>query len=288
MPFVTFAGVTKTYGRRGKENPALIDLSFELERGEFVLLTGHSGAGKSTLLRLFSAAERPDRGIIEIGGHRVDRLSPALIPYYRRHLGVVFQDFRLVPWASALDNVRLALEVRGDTPWSIRARAASVLRDLGIDPKIARPVAQLSGGEQQRVALARALATSPTLLLADEATGNLDFDRACEVLDTFEAIRQAGTTVIFASHGALVRQRVKVDRLLRLGDGRLLDNICLKSQNDETAGRKPLASELEFSTGFLGWASCEPVVAAPIEFPELLMELPANEGRYPETREVGS
>ena len=254
MSFIELEDVTKTYGRRRQICIALDDVSFSIEQGEFVLLAGPSGAGKTTLLRMLYGAQRPSRGRVRVGGYDVGKLSRFGLSQLRRQVGVVFQDYRLIGWASALDNVKLALEVRGDAPWRLRKRACELLARFGIDPLVSRPVSTMSGGEQQRIALARALAGNPPIVLADEATGNLDYGRACEVLDGFAEIRREGTTVIFASHSALVRQRILVDRVLRLGNGSVVENRNLAQERRE---QQLHPQEVEVSSGFLGWESCE-------------------------------
>jgi cell division transport system ATP-binding protein len=204
---------------------ALRGVSLTVGDGDAVLLTGPSGAGKSTLLRLVFAAERPDRGELSVAGRNLGKLSDASIPYVRRNIGVVFQDFKLLGDRSALDNVAMPLEILGLSSRDIRARAATALDAVGLGTRCDARAASLSGGEQQRVAVARAIVGEPAILLGDEPTGNLDPARTIELLELFEAIHQRGTTLLLATHDPTV-----VDfgvehgwRCARLVDGELLD-----------------------------------------------------------------
>jgi cell division transport system ATP-binding protein len=205
--------------------PALRGVSLTVGDGDAVLLTGPSGAGKSTLLRLVFAAERPDRGELSVAGRNLGKLSDASIPYVRRNIGVVFQDFKLLGDRSALDNVAMPLEILGLPSRDIRARAATALDAVGLGTRCDARARTLSGGEQQRVAVARAIVGEPAILLGDEPTGNLDPQRTIELLELFEAIHQRGTTLLLATHDPTV-----VDfgvehgwRCARLVDGELLD-----------------------------------------------------------------
>jgi cell division transport system ATP-binding protein len=191
--------VTKRYGRRG-ETVALEDVSLTVEEGAFVLLTGPSGAGKSTLLKLCFAAERPDAGRVLLFGRDISRLRRSSIPYLRRNIGVVFQDFKLLNDRSILENVALALEIRALPRRLMRDKAADALAAVGLAWKLdARPQI-LSAGEQQRVAIARALVGEPALLLADEPTGNLDPDLTRDLLVLFADVHRRGTTIVLATH----------------------------------------------------------------------------------------
>jgi len=205
--------------------PAVRGVSLTVADGDAVLLTGPSGAGKTTLLRLVFAAERPDRGELSVAGRSLSKLSDASIPYVRRNIGVVFQDFKLLGARSALDNVAMPLEVLGLPARDIRERAATALDAVGLGARLDARAASLSGGEQQRVAVARAIVGEPAILLADEPTGNLDPQRTLELLELFEAIHQRGTTLVMATHDPTVVD-FGVDRLwrcARLVDGELLD-----------------------------------------------------------------
>jgi cell division transport system ATP-binding protein len=199
---------------------ALEDITLQVEPGEFVFLTGPSGAGKTTLLRLLYAAERPDRGQIVVNGRNVTRLSRRAIPEFRRSIGIVFQDCKLLPTKTAFENVAFAQRVLAVPERLVRRRVAQVLRRVGLAHKQDALPQQLSGGEQQRVALARALVNEPALILADEPTGNLDDALAREILALLYEVNADGTTVLIATHD---RQLVASapGRVLTLDHGRL-------------------------------------------------------------------
>jgi cell division transport system ATP-binding protein len=199
------------------EAPALADISLSVKKGEFVFLTGPSGAGKSTLLRLVFCAEAATSGQLIVLGRNVAKLKPPQIAALRRSIGVVFQDFKLLPGRTVAENVAFPLEVRGLSPREVRRRVSAVLRTLGLELKADRFPLSLSGGEQQRVAVARALAGDPALLLADEPTGNLDPDRTVEVMELLHAANARGTAVLVATHdrGLLERYRKRVVALER-------------------------------------------------------------------------
>jgi cell division transport system ATP-binding protein len=212
--------VTKEYGG---DRPALVDVSLAVEKGEFVYLTGPSGAGKSTLLRLIMAAEAPTAGEIVVAGKRLDRLRASSIPYLRRNLGVVFQDFKLLEGRTAFANVALALEVVGTPSRDLRRKVLAVLRRVGLADREDTPVERLSGGEQQRVAIARALVNDPQVLLADEPTGNLDADRTAEVMDLLQSANARGATVVLATHDPGILARFP-KRTVRLAGGRVVED----------------------------------------------------------------
>lgn len=189
--------VSKEYPRSGV---ALRDVSFSLEKGEFLFLAGHSGAGKSTLLKLVSMAERPTSGDVKVSGFSSETLRERDLPMFRRRLGIVFQDFRLLADRTAEQNVAFALEVTGAPRASIGPKVSRLLTQVGLASKNTAFPHELSGGEQQRVAIARALANDPFVLLADEPTGNLD-DRATRgVFQLLREINASGTAVIMATH----------------------------------------------------------------------------------------
>ncbi len=211
-----------TYADAGTRTAALRDVTFAVAEGAFVLLSGPSGAGKSTLLKLVLAAERPDRGTIRVAGRDIHRLRRSSIPYLRRNVGAVFQDFKLLLDATPLENVALALQVLALPPAEVELRARRALRSVELDPELKRPARCLSGGEQQRVAIARALAGEPAILLADEPTGNLDPRLTREILDLLQSVCARGTTVLVASHDPSVLEHGRATHVLELEGGRLV------------------------------------------------------------------
>jgi cell division transport system ATP-binding protein len=196
-PIIDISGLSKLYARG---LPALREMTLAVERGEFIFITGPSGAGKSTLLRLLLLQERPSNGRIVVNGYDLSTLSKAQIQEYRRGIGFVFQDFRLIPAKTVLENVCFVAEVLGMTESQQKRRAFQVLKSVGLQHRMNAYPSELSGGEQQRVAIARALTSDPSLLLADEPTGNLDPDLALEIMNLFREINAGGTTVIVATH----------------------------------------------------------------------------------------
>jgi cell division transport system ATP-binding protein len=180
--------------------PALVDVSFIIKKGAFVFVTGPSGAGKSTLLKLMYRWESYDKGQVLVNGINVGKLKFNNLWQLRRHTGLVFQDYKLLPGKTILENVAFALEVVGAEKKTIRYKAWEALKDVGLSHRKDAYPMELSGGEQQRVAIARALVNNPKILLADEPTGNLDPDMASEILHLFEKANADGTTVVFATH----------------------------------------------------------------------------------------
>lgn len=209
--------VSKYYDRR----PALSDITLEIEKGEFILLMGPSGAGKSTLLKLLIGAERPDEGQIFVQGRSVSKLRPSEIPSLRRKVGVVLQDFRLLPKKTVFDNVSLPLLVQGVSSGEIKRKVTETLRAVGLDHKKDLFPAGLSTGEQQRICIARAIVNGPIVLLADEPTGNLDPELTSEIIDLFKSINARGTTVMVATHDPNVLAQVN-RRVITLEQGRVL------------------------------------------------------------------
>jgi cell division transport system ATP-binding protein len=201
-------------------HPVLDDLTLHVKKGEFVFLTGPSGAGKSTLLKLLLCAEPPTSGQILVFGRNVGKVKGSRIPYIRRNLGVVFQDFKLLAGRTVAENVSLPLEVRGLGAREVRKRVLAILRSLGLDGKEGKFPPALSGGEQQRVAVARALVGDPALLLADEPTGNLDPERTLDVMDLLHAANARGTTVVVATHDRTLLERYR-KRVIALEDGKI-------------------------------------------------------------------
>jgi cell division transport system ATP-binding protein len=189
--------LSKTYGRGMY---ALRDLNLKVERGEFAFLTGPSGAGKSTLLRLLLLEERPSEGEVIVAGRNLSHLTRDEVQAYRRTVGFVFQDFKLIPTKNVFDNVSFTLRVLGQPIEEQRRKTYQVLKWVGLQHRLNALPEELSGGEQQRVAIARALVNDPHLVLADEPTGNLDPDLSLEIMNLFRDINARGTTVLVATH----------------------------------------------------------------------------------------
>ncbi|MFM5883855.1 MAG: cell division ATP-binding protein FtsE [Novosphingobium sp.] len=209
--------------RYGTDREVLSDVSFTLFPGSFYFLTGASGAGKTSLLRLLYLAQRPSRGMIRMFGTDAITLPRDRLPGFRRRLGVVFQDFRLVQHLSAYDNVALPLRIAGVAEKDLAKPVADMLDWVGLADRMHAQPAQLSGGEQQRVAIARAVIGRPELLVADEPTGNVDPDMAVKLLRLFEALNRLGTTVVVATHDVHLLRKVPDSLIMRLDKGRLSD-----------------------------------------------------------------
>lgn len=218
MAIITFEHVGKRYGGRFE---ALSDLNFSIERGEMVFLTGHSGAGKSSVLKLMTCLERPSRGRIIVGGRDLATLRASRIPFYRRQIGVVFQDHQLLFDRSVFDNVALPLTIQGMLPGDAARRVRAALDKVGLLHRERALPIELSGGEQQRVGIARAVVNKPALLLADEPTGNLDPQLSADIMRLFEDFNRIGTTVLLASHDLALIARLR-HRIMRLREGRLI------------------------------------------------------------------
>ena len=217
---VQFENVGLRYGT-GPET--LSDVSFSLQSGAFYFLTGASGAGKTSLLRLLYLAQRPSRGIIRLFGEDAVVLPRARLPGFRRRIGVVFQDFRLVPHLSAAENVALPLRVAGMNDDDVRGSVREMLAWVGLTGRADARPATLSGGEQQRVAIARAVIGRPEILVADEPTGNVDPDMAERLIHLFGSLGRLGTTVVVATHDLHLLSRIPEAMMMRLDKGRLLD-----------------------------------------------------------------
>lgn len=216
---IKFENVTMAYRKDG--NPALNDVSFEIADGEFVFLVGQSGAGKSTILRLLIREESAQDGTVLIDDINIGMLPEKEVPLLRRNIGMVFQDFRLLPEKTVAENVAFALQVLNKTPDEIKQTVPAVLDLVGLLDKANRRPEQLSGGEQQRVAIARALVNRPAILMADEPTGNLDPDTSVEIMRLLDQINKAGTTVIMATHDAGIVDQMR-KRVIEITGGAII------------------------------------------------------------------
>ena len=210
--------VTKSYTKTGK--PAINRVSVHVKAGEFVILVGTSGAGKSTLLKLLTREEKPSSGKIVVGGIDYDTLKDKHIPLLRRKIGVVFQDFKLLPNRTVFENVAFALEIAGMTNREIKSTVPKVIELVGLKGKEKNFPHQLSGGERQRVAIARAVVRQPKILIADEPTGNLDPKHSWDIVRLLEKINKYGTTVLLTTHNVDIVNKLK-RRLITIDDGKI-------------------------------------------------------------------
>ncbi|MBV9818074.1 MAG: cell division ATP-binding protein FtsE [Solirubrobacterales bacterium] len=221
---IEFRGVSKLYAG----DVGLDQATFTVRRGEFVFLVGATGSGKSTLMRLLIKELEPTDGTIRVAGHDLQEITRRRVPYFRRNIGVVFQDFKLLPSRTVYDNVAYALQVTGGSRKEIRAKVPDILRLTGLSTKLHNLPHQLSGGEQQRVSIARAFVNHPPLLLADEPTGNLDPETSIDIMRLLYRINRTGTTVMVATHDQTMVDKMR-RRVLELSRGRVV--------RDEAAGR---------------------------------------------------
>ena len=214
---IVFDSVRKVYE---PNVAALTDVSFVIEKGEFVFVVGASGSGKSTLIRLLLKEIEPTEGRIFVGGRDLTRLKRSKVPYLRRNIGCVFQDFKLLPDRSAAENVAYALKVQGENNNSIRRKVPEVMNMVGLAHKMNSLPDDLSGGEQQRVSIARAFVNNPPLLVCDEPTGNLDPDTSVGIMQLLYRINRAGTTILMVTHDREMVDKMR-RRVIALEDGRL-------------------------------------------------------------------
>ncbi|MFC6152560.1 cell division ATP-binding protein FtsE [Nocardioides yefusunii] len=216
---IRFEKVTKAYP--GHAQPALDQVSVEIEKGEFVFLVGSSGSGKSTFLRLVLREYRPTAGRVYVAGKEINRLSNWKVPALRRQIGTVFQDFRLLPNKTVAENVAFAMQVTGRSRADVRKLVPETLELVGLEGKADRMPDELSGGEQQRVAVARAYVNRPMILIADEPTGNLDPTTSVGIMKLLDRINREGTTVVMATHDAGIVDQMR-KRVIELEHGRML------------------------------------------------------------------
>ena len=222
---ISVQNVTKKY--KGTPRPALDRVSLEIEKGDFVFLVGASGSGKSSLMRLMLREDIPNSGSVHVLGENLVGLTARRVPFFRRKLGVVFQDFRLLPNKTVAQNVAFSLEVIGKSEGFIQEAVPDVLGLVGLAEKADRLPSELSGGEQQRVALARAIVNKPAILLADEPTGNLDPTTSEEIMALINSINLAGTTVVMATHDRSIVDKMQ-RRVVELSQGQII--------RDQTSG----------------------------------------------------
>jgi cell division transport system ATP-binding protein len=229
-PMIEFRGVSKRYSR----DIGLDQATFAIDRGEFVFIVGSTGSGKSTVMRLLIRELDPTEGTIRVSGRDLSDVTRKRIPYYRRNLGVVFQDFKLLPNRNVYENVAYALQVTGGGRKEIRAKVPDILRLTGLSTKLHNYPDQLSGGEQQRVSIARAFVNHPPLLLADEPTGNLDPETSIDIMRLLYRINRTGTTVLVATHDQAMVDKMR-RRVLELSRGRIVrDEATGLYARDET------------------------------------------------------
>lgn len=228
---IEFSNVSKRYDNGTK---ALENVSMTINRGEFVFIVGSSGAGKSTLIKLMLREEKPTSGIIHVNGYNLNKIKHRQIPKFRRTLGVVFQDFRLIPYMTAFDNVAFALRVTNVSSKDIRRRVPYVLGLVGLAAKARMVPEKLSGGEQQRVALARALVNNPDLIIADEPTGNIDPELSYEIVELLHEINKKGTTIVMVTHEHELVSQFN-HRVITIENGTVVSDV-LPVEDEEDGG----------------------------------------------------
>ncbi len=216
---INFDDVSKQY--KNSNTPALDGINLNIEQGEFVFLVGQSGSGKSSLLRLLLKEEKPSSGTVTVDGINVAKLPNRKVPAFRRTMGIVFQDFRLLPGKTVFDNVAFGMEVIGKSKKEIQQRIPALLDLVGLEEKAHRLPSELSGGEQQRVALARAFVNRPKLLLADEPTGNLDPSTSVGIMKLLDRINRTGTTIVMATHDVAIVDQMR-KRIVQMENGKII------------------------------------------------------------------
>lgn len=218
---IEFRNVSKVYNKNVK---ALTNVNINIDKGEFVFLVGPSGAGKSTFIKMLLKEVEPSTGNIVIGNEDLSKIKRRQIPYHRRKIGMVFQDFRLIPTLNVYENVAFAMRVVGASPKEIRKRVPMVLSLVGLSNKYKMFPTELSGGEQQRVSIARAIVNNPKVLIADEPTGNLDPETAKEIMELIDDINKAGTTVVMATHAKEIVNSMK-KRVIAIDKGEVVSDV---------------------------------------------------------------
>ena len=226
QPAIVFKNVTKYYPAQ-PDKPALDNVSLKVQQGEFVFLVGHSGSGKSTFIRMIIREVEPTDGEIIIGGYELKDMKSSRVPYFRRNIGCVFQDYKLLENKTAYENVAFAMECIGKSRREINRQVPEVMKLVGLEDKMDKRPGELSGGEQQRVSIARAIINRPPLLICDEPTGNLDPKISAGIMELLVRINKTGTTVLIATHDQDIVNQLR-QRVVRLDKGRLI--------SDETSG----------------------------------------------------
>ncbi len=236
---IEFRNVSKVYNN-GTE--ALHNINLKVEKGEFVFIVGSSGAGKSTFLNLITCEERPNEGQVLIDGQDISHIRKGKIPYVRRKMGLVFQDFRLIDHMTVYDNVAFAMRVVGASPKAIKKRVPYILGLVGLQHKAKHYPTEMSGGERQRVGLARALVNNPSMIIADEPTGNIDPALSYEIVDLLSAINERGTTVLMVTHEhSLVKHFHK--RIIQIHSGEIVADTAAISKEQQAAAQAVATQE---------------------------------------------
>ena len=236
---IEFRNVSKVYNN-GTE--ALHNINLKVEKGEFVFIVGSSGAGKSTFLKLITCEERPNEGQVLIDGQDIGHIRKGKIPYVRRKMGLVFQDFRLIDHMTVYDNVAFAMRVVGASPKAIKKRVPYILGLVGLQHKAKHYPTEMSGGERQRVGLARALVNNPSMIIADEPTGNIDPALSYEIVDLLSAINERGTTVLMVTHEhSLVKHFHK--RIIQIHSGEIVADTAAISKEQQAAAQAVATQE---------------------------------------------